>query len=175
MRLFIPILALALSGCAGGFSLRPAPTSPAPEAPVSAILEPGEDVLRPAPRPGTTEAVRTAAPLRAQGRTAEALDTTTASERAAATDATPGPAGAVLGETLAGLGPPTEPGFWLRTGLVDRVRQGRVQTAGGASLRLELRPSGNAPGAGSQISLAAIRALEAPLTQLLPLTVFALD
>jgi len=171
MRLILPFLLLALSGCAGGLSPRSAP----PEVPVSVTLEPGEDVLRPVARPATPEARQASAPLRPQGRTADALDTTTARERAAATAEAQGPAGAALGETLAGLGPPTEPGFWLRTGLVDRPRQGRVQTAGGATVRLELRPSGNAPGSGSQISLAAIRALEASLTQLLPLTVFALD
>ncbi|MCC5971623.1 MAG: D-galactarate dehydratase [Pararhodobacter sp.] len=173
MRVIIPLLVLVLSGCGAGFSLRFAP--PAPEVPVSVNLEPGEDVVRPAARPGTDGARQPATTMRALGRSAAALDTTTDTERAAATEVASGPSGAALGETLAGLGPPTEPGFWLRTGLVDRTRQGRVETAAGASVRLELRPSGNAPGSGSQISLPAIRALEAPLTQLLPLTVFALD
>jgi len=36
-----------------------------------------------------------------------------------------------------------------------------------------LRPSGGEPGAGSQISLAAMRLLDAPLTGLLELSVFA--
>jgi len=48
-----------------------------------------------------------------------------------------------------------------------------VRTDGGGALRVELRPSGAPPGAGSQLSLAAFRALDVPLTQLLPLEVFA--
>ncbi|WP_141655928.1 D-galactarate dehydratase [Roseibaca calidilacus] len=88
---------------------------------------------------------------------------------------TPGNAGAAaLGTTLASLGSPTEQGLWLRTGLVTRVEPGRVvRTDGGGALRVELRPSGAPPGAGSQLSLAAFRALDVPLTQLLPLEVFA--
>jgi len=79
-----------------------------------------------------------------------------------------------LGTTLASLGSPTEQGLWLRTGLVTRVEPGRVvRTDGGGALRVELRPSGAPPGAGSQLSLAAFRALDVPLTQLLPLEVFA--
>ncbi|MFN3954638.1 MAG: D-galactarate dehydratase [Pararhodobacter sp.] len=115
-----------------------------------------------------------AAPLRPQGRSADALDTTTAAERAAAA-ATPRSSATALGETLAGLGAPTEPGFWLRTGLVDRARPGRVEAASGAGVAVELRPSGNAPGSGSQISLAAIRALGVPLNQLVALRVFTTD
>lgn len=142
----------------------------APEMPVDVIYAPGEDVLRPAPRPGTGSA---AAPLRPQGRTADALDTTSAAERSAASSAPAG--GRELGETLAGLGPPAEGGFWLRTGLVSDTRAGRVVAAGGSAVALELRPSGRESGSGSQISLAALRALGLPLTQLAELTVFALD
>ena len=164
MRILVPTLILALSGCAGGLSLRPA----APEVPVAVTYGPDEDVLRPAPRPGPA-----AAPLRAQGRTADALDTSSAAERAAAVSTPTG--GRALGETLAGLGPPGEAGFWLRTGLVSDTRAGRVHSAGGTAVAVELRPSGRGAGAGSQISLAALRALGLPLTQLAPLTVFALD
>ncbi len=137
---------------------------------MSVTVDPGDEVTRPARRAGGTPAART----RPQGRTAEALDTTTAAERAAAT-ADAAARGTALGETLAGLGAPTEPGFWLRTGLVDRPRSGRVETASGARVALELRPSGNAPGAGSHISLAAMRALGVSLAELVTLRVFALD
>ena len=162
-------LFLVLSGCAGGFSLRPAPQ--APESPVSVVHAPDEDVLRPAPRPGA-QATATS-PLTPQGRTADALDTTSASERAAATR--PPAGGRALGESLAGLGAPGEGGFWLRTGLVSDTRAGRVVSAGGSSVAVELRPSGREAGSGSQISLAALRALGLSLTQLAPLTVYALD
>lgn len=82
------------------------------------------------------------------------------------------PSGA-LGETLAGLGAPGEAGIWLRTGLVTAPRPGRIVTATGASLSVELRPSGTAATAGSQLSLAAMRALALPLTQLASVTVYA--
>ena len=51
----------------------------------------------------------------------------------------------------------------------------RVVSAGGESVAVELRPSGREAGSGSQISLAALRALGLSLTQLAPLTVYALD
>jgi hypothetical protein len=44
---------------------------------------------------------------------------------------------------------------------------------GGKVINIALRPSGGAIGAGSEISLAAMRLLEAPLTGLPELTVFA--
>ena len=105
-------------------------------------------------------------------RTAEAFDTTTDAERAAAV-APPVAAAAALGTTVASLGPPAEPGLWLRTGLVTAVAQGRVEDpATGRSVALELRPSGGEAGAGSQISLAALRLLDLPLTALPVLTVY---
>jgi hypothetical protein len=101
------------------------------------------------------------------------LDTSSPQERARAQAAGTG-GGTVLGETLASLGSPTEQGFWLRTGLVNRVQQGRVERAGSTeTLQVELRPSGNAPESGSQLSLAAFRALGVPLTELVPLRVLA--
>lgn len=167
MRLVPLIIALALSGCAGGFPWRPAPAAPEVDVPVT--LSPGDEVLRPVARPGTGTALP-----RPQGRTADALDSTTEAERTAAT-APPASGGRALGETLAGLGPPTEPGFWLRTGLVREARAGRVVSASGTAVAVELRPSGGEAGAGSQISLAALRALGLPLTQLAPLSVFTTD
>ena len=153
--LSLVLLTGLLAGCAGGLSLRPAPA--VPEVPVSVIHTPGDDVTRPEPRP--------------LGRSAAALDTTSAAERAAAMAGSAG--GRVLGETLASLGAPGEGGFWLRTGLVSREQPGRVVTADGASVAVELRPSGREAGSGSQISLAALRALGLPLTRLAPLTVRA--
>lgn len=81
-------------------------------------------------------------------------------------------AGGLLGETLAGLGATGGPGNWLSTGLVTAAQPGRVETASGGSLSLELRPSGAAPSAGSTISLQAMQALGLPLGQLATLKVY---
>ena len=137
-----------------------------PEVPV--VLAPGEDVPRPEARPGTEA---TGAPLNVIGQTAAALDRPSPAERAAA-QAGAGQAGNFLGETLASLGAPGESGFWLVTGLVSERVSGRVEAAAGQSVGVELRPSGREPGAGSQISLSAMRALDLPLTALPTLRVF---
>lgn len=104
-------------------------------------------------------------------RTVEQFDTTSAEDRAAAV--TP-PIGGErrLGTTVASLGSPTDPGIWFKTPLVSEVTQGRVEYNGN-SVIVELRPSGGAQGTGSQISLAAMRLIEAPLTGLLEVTVYA--
>ncbi len=103
--------------------------------------------------------------------TAEQFDTTSQEERAAAV-VTQAPAAAqALGTTIASLGPPAEPGIWLKTPLVTTLTPGRVEYQG-KTINIELRPSGGAPGSGSQISLAAMRLLEAPLTSLPEVTVF---
>ena len=104
--------------------------------------------------------------------TAAEFDTTTAEDRAEAL-AAPEPAGErVLGTTLATLGAPADPGIWLKTPFVQSVTEGRVEYQG-RSVNLELRPSGGAAGSGSRLSLPAMRLLEAPLTGVLELTVFA--
>ena len=109
-------------------------------------------------------------PGTAGARTASALDTTSAAQRAQALTI-PATGGTALGQTLATLGSPTEQGFWLRTGLVTRVQPGRVILPDGRGVAVELRPSGQPAGAGSQLSLAAFRALELPLTQLVTVAV----
>ncbi len=161
--LTLAMLLLAACGDSGPFQRAAAPDV--------SVQTPDAETVRPQARPGE-EGVDALPPLaRSAVRTAETLDRTTPEERAAAT--APAAAGAQLGETLASLGNPAEGGFWLRTGLVTEAQQGRVETRGGASVQVELRPSGSAPGAGSQLSLAAFRALEVPLTDLPRLTVFS--
>ncbi|MFQ1700223.1 D-galactarate dehydratase [Loktanella agnita] len=142
--LIFPVLAIA--GC----------TSPALQAPGAAPAP----TLNATPPPPTTAT------------TVEQFDTTSEAERAAAAAAETGGADAPLGVTVASLGPPTEPGIWLKTPLVDVLTEGRI-TFAGKSINVELRPSGGAAGAGSQISLAAMRLLDAPLTGLPEITVFA--
>ena len=81
------------------------------------------------------------------------------------------PGGRLLGTTVASLGDPTRAGFWIETSLVSERRTGRlVYSATGKSAEVELIPAG---GGSSRVSLAALRLLEAPLTDLPVLQVYA--
>ncbi|WP_391482495.1 hypothetical protein [Nereida sp. NH-UV-3] len=104
-------------------------------------------------------------------RTAEAFDITTLAERAAAVQTNP-QTSTFLGETIASLGNPADTGIWLLTPLVDTVQAGRVQY-GDSSVVLELRPIRGEPTGASQLSLSAMRLLQAPLTELVRVNVFA--
>ncbi|NCO87345.1 MAG: D-galactarate dehydratase [Rhodobacterales bacterium] len=138
-------------------------------APASGVA-PAEAIAVSAVPPETTIV---APPPPPSARTVEQFDTTTQADRIAAVAAPPPPREARLGTTIASLGSPTDPGIWMRTGLVSEVTMGRVEyPANGKSVTLELRPSGGPAGAGSQISLAAMRLLEVPLTGLPELVVF---
>lgn len=100
--------------------------------------------------------------------TADSLDTTSEEERAAAV-ADAGPAGGEsdLGVTIASLGEVSEPGIWLKTPLVEAPGRGRVEfPEKGTKVAVDLLPLDAEPGAGSRISLAAMRLLEADLTSL---------
>ena len=104
-------------------------------------------------------------------RTVEQFDTTSAVERQAAIR-TSGGSGGYLGMTIASLGAPTVPGFWLKTPLVDAEIVGRIRlTSGGDTIEVMLQPRESA-GSGSQISLPAMRLLGVPLTALPELNVY---
>lgn len=106
-------------------------------------------------------------------RTVEEFDTTSAEEREAAVVQASAGGGALLGSTIAALGDPTDPGLWARTPLVEDVTQGRLEyPALGTSVAVELRPLSGDPGAGTQVSLAAFRLLQAPLADLVELQVY---
>lgn len=100
-------------------------------------------------------------------RNVDDFDTTTTAARQAATQAVAG--GTRIGTTIATLGAPADPGIWVKTPLVTQVTQGRIQYQGRV-INAELRPSGGVAGSGSQISLAAMRLIAAPLTGLVTLT-----
>lgn len=153
VTIFLPFSLAALAGCAdlsipnpfAGAS--PAATPPAESAPAAAGLRP----------PGGA-------------RTAAALDTTTEAEKAAARAATAEPSvERNLGKVFVSLGQATEPGFWLRSSLVTQRMQGRVVTTLGESLQVDLLPGDGA----AQLSLAAYRALNLPLTGLPEVTVYS--
>ncbi|WP_335947034.1 MULTISPECIES: hypothetical protein [Salipiger] len=124
-----------------------------------------------AARPEARPASGIAPPVGA--RTEEEFDTTSAEERAAA--AAPSTGGeSRLGTTVVSLGDPSKPGFWLETPLVSAERQGRVVfPATGKSAQVTLTPIDGPATGGSRISLAAMRLIEAPLTDLPTVEVYA--
>lgn len=148
-------VALTLSGCA---LLSPkdatgpvtGPSSPAPAVEGAAV---------------TVKGVMGARAVRA-----EALDTTTAAEKAEALAAPQASGERSLGKVVVALGPPAEQGIWLKTALVTKVVQGRIETAAGKSLAVELRPGTG----GALLSLAAFQALGLSLTDLPEVAVFGL-
>ncbi|NHB78044.1 hypothetical protein [Rhodobacter calidifons] len=150
----IPVLALALSGCAlfekqaGGPRSIPGPAEPAP-------------VTEVAPAVATTT-------MGARAVRAEALDKTTAAEKAAALAAPAKGGERELGKVVVALGPPAEQGIWLSSALVKERAQGRIVTAAGKSLAVELRPGTG----GALLSLAAFQALGLSLTALPEVTVY---
>jgi len=146
---------VVLTACTGSLAPPAVPTGPA-VAPAA--------TLNPSPPP----------PPPPSARTVNDFDTTSDADRAEAVTVSATEAGDSLGTTLATLGAPTEPGIWLKTPLVTALRPGRVIYEG-RTINVELRPSGGDPGSGSQISLAAMRLLEAPLTGILELEVIAVS
>ena len=150
-----------LAGCALPVSVPDSGPAYAPEGPAAVAPAP----IQPAAPVAET---RLAAPPPAVGaRTAEALDTTTKAQRAAAT-AAPAPVGqAALGKVSVSLGDPTVPGCWLKTALVTAPAPGLVKLASGQTVQVELQP-----GATAQLSLAAYRALGLGLTDLPEVEVF---
>ncbi len=158
MKYVVLVPVLVLAGCTQ--PLMQGVTPPAGASVAGAAAPVTLDITPPPPPP-------------AAARTVAQFDTTTAEDRADAT-AAPKPASETkLGSTIATLGSPADPGIWLKTPLVKTLVAGRVvYGANGKSVNLELRPSGGAAGSGSQISLPAMRLLDAPLTGLLDLTVY---
>ncbi len=159
-QFFVMVLLIAtLPGCA---MLERVAGKPAPKLPEPTPVETAESGVVP------SGAVPTGA------RTVEEFDTTSAAQRAAAVAGVEKAAGERdLGRTIASLGSPTEPGFWLKTPLVSEPARGRVEYAEtGSSVVLDLIPIEGAKTAGSRISLAALRLLGAPLTGLPEVRVF---
>ncbi len=156
------LLALPIVGCGTGpFQVKP-PLENTEAAQPAVAVEPSEE---------TVEEVRSAVRPPQNARTVEEFDTTTAEERVEA--AAPATGGRSLGTTIASLGDPTKAGFWLETPLVDAPAKGRVVFPGnGKSAQVDLIPIDAPDGAGSRISLAAMRLIEAPLTDLPTIEVY---
>lgn len=124
--------------------------------------------------------VTTAPPPAEDARTVEEFDTTTPEERAEAAAPAPAPTPTPeaagdgrLGTTVASIGAADEPGFWIKTPLVSEGGSGRLfYPASGRTVQVQLIPSGGSAGSGSQVSLAALRLLDAPLDGLPELVVY---
>jgi hypothetical protein len=132
---------------------------------------PRDPITGPSPAQPAVEAMPAGGVTALGGRAerAEALDTTSAAEKAEALAAAPSAGERQLGRVVVALGPPAETGLWLATALVDAPVEGRIETAAGQSLTLELRPASGA----ALMSLAGYQALGLPLTSLPEVTVFA--
>lgn len=127
-----------------------------------------------APVAAEVEKVVSAPKPAAAARSAEEFDTTSAEQKAAASAATEKAGEKRLGETVASLGDPTEPGFWIKTPLAKAGGSGRLENpATGKSATVKLIPLDGPATGGSQVSLAALRLLDAPLTDLTTLVVYA--
>lgn len=152
--------AALLAGCANG------PEWLKPRESPSAVQE----SATPAKEETTTRPV---ARVPASARTVDEFDTSSAADKAEAAKPTSG--GTDLGVTIASLGAAGEPGFWMKTPLVKAAGPGRVvYPANGKSVKVDLIPSAGEAGAGSQLSLAALRVIDAPLTGLPEVRVFSL-
>ena len=155
MRLVLILPIAALAGCSS-------PAFQGVFGPVSSM----PDTISAPPR-------RAAPPPPDTATTVEEFDTTSPADRAAAVVPNATPGARALGTTIASLGSPADPGLWLKTPLVASLTAGQAEYQGRA-INLELRPSGGATGSGSQISLAAMRLIGAPLTSLPELAVLAI-
>jgi hypothetical protein len=155
--LLLAVAALTLSGCGAFERFRKVPDS---------NPQPG---IAGAPGAIAPPIETTALPGGAGAQSAEALDQTTEAERAAATAAPATGAERELGKIVVALGTVTEQGIWLKSELVTEPGKGRVVTASGASVAVDLLPGSG----GATLSLAAYRALNLGLTDLPEVTVFA--
>jgi len=163
-------LVLTLAGCAGGM----------PDLRNGGLLkglkrDRGNDPVQTAPTTGSvpTPMQETIALPPEDAVTVEDFDTTTSAQRDAALVDAPAANDGRIGTTVASLGDPGETGFWIKTPLVSEQTSGRVvYVRSGRSVQVQLIPSGGANGSGSQVSLAAMRLLDAPLTELPELVVY---
>ena len=111
---------------------------------------------------------QTAPPPPPTATSVEEFDTTTVEQRASASEEKSG--GRFLGTTVASLGDPTKPGFWIMTPLATGEGPGRAEfPAEGTSVSVTLIPTEGS----SRASLAALRVLGAPLGDLAELKIYA--
>jgi hypothetical protein len=128
------------------------------------------------PKPAATPEVQiappvattTLAPVMGQAASPAALDQATAEQKQAAVAKTGVPE-QKLGTAVVALGNPVDQGFWVKAAVIKTAGKGRVVTANGASVNVDLIP---ATGAAS-LSFSAFRALGLGLTDLPEVTIYA--
>lgn len=136
------------------------------------VQTPDDTTIRPRHRAGTGGSTG-GQPGFVAGVTPEALDASSAGEKQAALATGDTSGERELGRTIASLGAVGEQGFWLKTPLVLAETEGRIVWAdNGNAVNVTLIPRPGEATAGSQVSLAAMRALGIPLTALPALIVF---
>ncbi len=157
------VSAVLLTGCAQGALV---------DKPRAETELPEDAQTRPQARPAALNTQIKRPPKAA--RTVEEFDTTTSAQREqAVAAAAQAPTSRPLGTSIASLGDPARPGFWLETPLVSDAGTGKVRyPANGKTVQVELIPIDGPKTAGSRISLAAMRLIEAPLTGLPEIEVF---
>lgn len=163
----VAAIAVLLTGCARLGVGQPEDTAP-PQGAADARAAGAEVTTTP-----TGPLLTAAPPPPAAARTQETLDTTTPAQRAqAAAPVSGGVSASSLGTTIASLGSPSEPGFWLKTPLVQTQTAGRVTNkTNGKSSAVTLIPIDGPATGGSRLSLPAMRLIEASLTDLTELDV----
>ena len=125
--------------------------------------------IRPEAKPPAIPATPAPVVIMGAGTAAAALDQTTAAQKAAALSVPDTAAEHTLGVVVVALGSPAEPGFWVKSALISVPAKGRVQTADGQSVAVDLIPGDGA----ALLSLAAFRALGLGLTDLPEVTIYA--
>lgn len=140
--------------------------------PDGATAAPASSAATPEEIQAAAAITRAPAPRPAARASAAQLDTTTAAQKAAAAKPAEKPE-TKLGNTIASLGDPTEPGFWIKTPLVKARSVGRiVNPANGKSSKVDLIPLDGPASAGSQVSLPAMQLLGLSLTDLPTIEVY---
>lgn len=158
-RVLLLVPFLAISACERS-------ESPSAQRPSAAVTQAATTVT------AAVAPTRTAPTPRANARSAADFNTTSAEQRAEAAR----PATSTerkLGDTIASLGDPTQPGFWIKTPLVRAPGQGRiVNPENNRSAKVELIPLAGPVSGGSQVSLPALQLIGVDLTDLPSIAVY---
>ncbi|WP_083099104.1 hypothetical protein [Pseudophaeobacter leonis] len=73
--------------------------------------------------------------------------------------------------TVASLGDPALPGMWMETSLVSTEQVALLRSSNGKEVRVTLKPASGSSSSSGRLSISAMRALGAPLSELVALEV----